>query len=149
MPIFVQANASPTGLAVRFAPCRPEFEPPRGQICWPEEAQFICALKKIPSSALRQSTGLRPAQFHGSCDAAVYGWDRGSGVFLDLREKVFFLSTVLEVVLPPRVEFFMPIFELFILYLVDGLNLILEFIESHCKIYNCYQITKIDLSNCI
>jgi hypothetical protein len=79
----------------------------------------------------------------------VYGWDRGLGDFLDLREKVFFLSTVSGAVLPPRVEFFMLIFELFILYLVDGLNLILKFTESHCKIYNCYRIVKIDLPNCI
>ena len=38
-------------------------------------------VEKNPSSALRQSTGLRPAQSHGSCCAAMYGWGRGSGVF--------------------------------------------------------------------
>jgi hypothetical protein len=77
----MQANARLVGLAVRFAPCWPEFEPLRGRICWPEEAQFICALKKILSSAPHQSTGLRLAQSHESCDTAVYGWGRGLGVF--------------------------------------------------------------------
>ena len=38
-------------------------------------------VEKNPSSAPRQSTGLRPAQSHGSCGVAVYGWGRGSRVF--------------------------------------------------------------------
>jgi hypothetical protein len=45
---YLQANARPVGLTVRFAPCRPEFETPRGRICWQEKAQFICVLKKSP-----------------------------------------------------------------------------------------------------
>ena len=38
-------------------------------------------VEKNPSSAPRQSTGLRPAQSHGSYGAAVYEWDRGSKIF--------------------------------------------------------------------
>ena len=101
-------NARPLGLVVRFALCRPEFEPPWGWICWPEEAQFICSLKKkIPLSAPRQSTGLRPAQSHGSCGAAVYGWGRGSGVFLTCVKRSFSKAQCLGAVLALRVEFFL------------------------------------------
>jgi hypothetical protein len=44
----MQVNAKPVGLVVRFAPCWSEFEPSWRWIYWPEEAQFICALKKSP-----------------------------------------------------------------------------------------------------
>ena len=42
----VQANPTPVGLVVRFAPCRLEFEPSRGRICWPQEAQFYLRIEK-------------------------------------------------------------------------------------------------------
>ena len=88
----LQANARPVGLVVRFALCRSEFEPPRGWICWPEEAQFIYVLKKkISLSVPRQSTGLRLELL---CRCVQV--EQRFGGFLDLREKVFFLSTITE-----------------------------------------------------
>jgi hypothetical protein len=62
-------------------------------------------VKTIPSSVPRQSTGLRLSPGHGRShmgfDAAVYGWGRGSGGFLDLCEKVFFLIQCPGAVIPP------------------------------------------------
>jgi hypothetical protein len=51
----------------------------------PVGANFQAKVKRIPSSVPCQNTGL----------------GQGFGVFLDLREKVFFLMQCLGVVLPP------------------------------------------------
>jgi hypothetical protein len=68
-------------------------------------------VKKIPSLVPRQSTGLKlgPGRGHSHMgfDAAVYGWGRGSGGFLDLCEKVFFLIQYSGVVLPPAGRVFL------------------------------------------
>ena len=58
----------------------------------PVGANFQARVKKVPSSVPHQSTGLRSGpgrgRSHMGYGAAVYGWGRGSGGFLDLREKV-------------------------------------------------------------
>jgi hypothetical protein len=103
-----QANARLVGLAERFAPCRPEFEPPwgrfvgqssnpLGRICWPEEAQFICALKKnplvYPTPNHRSKANSVSWELRCRC---VWGERAEVRGFLNLREKVFFLSTMPE-----------------------------------------------------
>jgi hypothetical protein len=98
----MQANASLVGLAVRFAPCRPEFEHPRGRICWPEEAQFICVLKKNPliCPTPKHRSKARPVSRELRCRYVRVG--QRFGGFLDLCEKIFFLSTVPGGCLNPR-----------------------------------------------
>ena len=62
----MQVNARLVGLAAHFTLCLPEFEPPRGWICWPEEAQFMpsltgdqCSPKRIKRPFKRPVNGKR------------------------------------------------------------------------------------------
>ena len=92
-------------LAVRFASCRSEFEPPRGGFVSRRRSNFICALKKnpliYPTSKHRSKASPVSRELRYRC---VWVGQRFEG-FLDLRENVFFLSTMPGG--PPRVEFFM------------------------------------------
>ena len=81
------------GLAMRFAPCRPEFEPPEADLL-AEGGTVYLRVEKNPL--------VWPTPKHRSKASPVsrelwcrYVWvGQRFGGFLDLREKVFFLSTM-------------------------------------------------------
>jgi len=85
----MRANTRLVGaIAVHFALCRSEFEPPRWQICWPEEMQFIWVLKKshlLHAKAYRPKVSLVSQELR----CCFVQWSRSSRYFLDLHEKVF------------------------------------------------------------
>ena len=71
----------------------------------PEEANFRLPVKKNPRLLHVQST-VESGLTH-KATGLVYGWGRGSGVFLVCYEKIFYLSNnVMGAVLPPQVKFF-------------------------------------------
>ena len=72
----------------------------------PRGSEFQAGVKKIPSSVLRQSTGLRnrPVLTGLRCRCVWVG--QGFGGFLDLREKVLLLNAMPGVAFPPQVQFF-------------------------------------------
>jgi len=84
----MRAAPSPAGLGCVLAPCRPEFDPPRGRICWPEVTQFICTLKKNPlaRSTLKHRSKAGSVSHGLRCCCAWVEW--GFGDFLDLRERL-------------------------------------------------------------
>jgi hypothetical protein len=85
------------GLAGRIAHCLQ-----REQIYWPEEAPFICVLKKNPlvCSTSKHSYKASPVSRMLRCHCVWLG--QGFGVFLDLCEKIFFLRKMPEGCLTPR-----------------------------------------------
>jgi len=75
----------------------------------PRKGRISAYRFKKPSRLLHVQSTVEPSLTH-KATGLVYGWGRGSGVFLALCEKVFYLSNnAVGAILPPQVKFFFDI----------------------------------------
>ena len=101
----MQANTSPDGPAVRFVPAGQSSNPLGAFLLAAGGVVYLRVEKNplvYPTPKHRSKVSLVLRELRCRC---VWVGQRFTG-FLNLREKVFFLSTMLGAVLPPWVEFF-------------------------------------------
>ena len=85
---------------MRFAPCRPEFEPPEADLLAEGGAVYLRVEKNpLVWPTPKHRSKASPVSWELRCHCVWVG--QRFGGFLGLREKVFFLSTMPEAVLTP------------------------------------------------